>query len=145
MYRFSARRCPPRSRSGGAKAGSSSAMHVCAGLCRARTGQTETRGRGREGGEEKGREERERMATVMNLMNEMKAGAGGASSSMMKREENTSHDAELASNAMPWVEKYRPKTVEEVSSQEEVVRTLQRAMQTRNVRTNPVDISDIYI
>ena len=34
---------------------------------------------------------------------------------------------------LPWVEKYRPKRVEEVSSQQEVVSTLQKAMSTANV------------
>ena len=34
----------------------------------------------------------------------------------------------------PWVEKYRPRRVEDVSSQEDVIATLKKAMDTANVR-----------
>ena len=38
-----------------------------------------------------------------------------------------------ASMSQPWTEKYRPRSVDEVSYQEEVVATLQRALQSANL------------
>jgi DNA polymerase III gamma/tau subunit len=35
--------------------------------------------------------------------------------------------------SLPWVEKYRPQTVEEVVQQDEVVRTLRKSVETGNV------------
>ena len=48
-------------------------------------------------------------------------------------DETQKQGAAEGSSAMPWVEKYRPKTVDEVSSQAAVVKTLKKAMQTANV------------
>eukprot|EP00891_Asterochloris_glomerata_P008841 jgi/Astpho2/8841/fgenesh1_pm.00129_%23_10_t len=39
----------------------------------------------------------------------------------------------MTATGQPWVDKYRPKTVEDVAHQEEVVQTLQKAMQTANL------------
>lgn len=39
----------------------------------------------------------------------------------------------MPSDAIPWVEKYRPKTLEEVSHQTEVVSTLQNAVKTNRL------------
>lgn len=36
--------------------------------------------------------------------------------------------------AMPWVEKYRPQTIDDVVQQDEVVRTLRKSIETGNVR-----------
>jgi len=40
---------------------------------------------------------------------------------------------ELPESSLPWVEKYRPKTVEEVSYQEEVVNTLRASIESKNL------------
>ena len=39
---------------------------------------------------------------------------------------------------IPWVEKYRPRSVNDVSHQTEVVESLRRSMETKNVRPRPV-------
>lgn len=39
----------------------------------------------------------------------------------------------MATRAVPWVEKYRPKTVTDVAHQTEVVDTLRKAVETRNL------------
>ena len=44
-----------------------------------------------------------------------------------------------AGRMQPWVEKYRPKRVEDVSSQEDVIATLRKAMDTANVRRIKID------
>lgn len=38
-----------------------------------------------------------------------------------------------SSHFMPWIEKYRPKTVEDIASQEEVVSTLKKSIESKNL------------
>lgn len=43
------------------------------------------------------------------------------------------HSQKMVQQSQPWVEKYRPKNVDEVAYQEEVVQTLRRSLQTGNL------------
>ena len=45
--------------------------------------------------------------------------------------------AEARHAALPWVEKYRPRSVEDVSHQGEVVESLRRSIESKNVRRPP--------
>ncbi|KIW65166.1 hypothetical protein PV04_07447 [Phialophora macrospora] len=59
-----------------------------------------------------------------------KARAAAASSS---KNPNTSKPIETAERAVPWVEKYRPKSLEEVKSQEHATETLRRMVNASNL------------
>ncbi len=53
-------------------------------------------------------------------------GGGGAIKSLLS-------SASTSSKSMPWVEKYRPERVDDISHQEEVVRTLKSSIETGNL------------
>ncbi|KXS14879.1 P-loop containing nucleoside triphosphate hydrolase protein [Gonapodya prolifera JEL478] len=52
---------------------------------------------------------------------------------MAARKDKSQSKAAAGIDARPWIEKYRPKTLDEVSSQEEVVQVLKRSMDTANL------------
>lgn len=62
-----------------------------------------------------------------------KVGAGaGASSSSSSSDSSAGHTA-APSKALPWVEKYRPKGLQDVASQEDIVRALTNSVRTGNI------------
>lgn len=42
----------------------------------------------------------------------------------------------MNNSGLPWVEKYRPRTIDEVTSQSEVTSILKRSLQSANVNNN---------
>merc|ERR1712137_1211894 len=50
-----------------------------------------------------------------------------------KREKRAPVDKAQQESKLPWVEKYRPKTVDEVAYQDEVTKTLKKSIETSNL------------
>ncbi|MFS7983635.1 hypothetical protein Hanom_Chr11g00976801 [Helianthus anomalus] len=48
--------------------------------------------------------------------------------------------APLLQSSQPWVEKYRPRRVNEVAHQDEVVRVLTNTLETTNVTSIPLNL-----
>ncbi|TKX20705.1 replication factor C subunit 2 [Elsinoe australis] len=70
------------------------------------------------------------MANFFDIRARQAAAAANAASSKASASTNTKEDT---TRLQPWVEKYRPKTLSEVSSQSHTTLTLQRALQSTNL------------